>query len=426
MKIIHAVRIREGNETAPCEIRIHEGKIFEIGEKLSEKKGEEVHDARGMLVTPGFVDIHVHLREPGGEKKETIRSGSRAAALGGYTTIVAMPNTDPVPDTPEKLKAFHRKAQTDSLIRVKSYGAITEGEKGMELVDFTAMDKEGVLGFSDDGKGVQSAGLMYQAMKSIKELDGIITAHCEEDSMLFGGYIHQGDYAREHEHKGIHSLTEDLQIVRDLAISEATGCRYHICHMSTSGGVRALERAQRDGAPVTGEVTPHHLLLTENHLREDGNFKMNPPLRSERDREALVRGLREGVIGAIATDHAPHTREDKEKGLEGSAFGIVGLETSFALLYTHLVEKGHLTLERLVEAMTEGPSNIMGLPYGRLEEGASADLTFIDLTKDWAIRSEAFASKGKNTPFENWEVRGKVETVMLEGKLIVEGGQIIE
>lgn len=426
MKIIHAVRIREGNVTETCEIRIHEGRILEIGEKLSEKQGEEVHDARGMLVTPGFVDIHVHLREPGGEKKETIRTGSRAAALGGYTTIVAMPNTDPVPDTPERLKAFHSKAETDSLIRVKSYGAITEGEKGMELVDFTAMDKEGVIGFSDDGKGVQSAGLMYQAMKSIKELDGIITAHCEEDSMLFGGYIHQGDYAVEHEHRGIHSLTEDLQIVRDLAISEATGCRYHICHMSTSGGVRALERAQRDGAPVTGEVTPHHLLLTENHLREDGNFKMNPPLRSERDREALVRGLREGVIGAIATDHAPHTREDKEKGLEGSAFGIVGLETSFALLYTHLVEKGHLTLERLVEAMTEGPSKIMGLPYGRLEEGASADLTFIDLTKDWVVRSEAFASKGKNTPFENWEVRGKVETVMLEGKLIVEGGQIIE
>ncbi|NCC78328.1 MAG: dihydroorotase [Clostridia bacterium] len=426
MKIIHAVSIREGNETEPCEIRIHEGRILEIGEKLSEEKGEEVYDAGGMLVTPGFVDIHVHLREPGGEKKETIRTGSRAAALGGYTTIVAMPNTDPVPDTPERMKAFQRKAETDSLIRVKSYGAITEGEKGMELVDFTAMDKEGVIGFSDDGKGVQSAGLMYQAMKSIKELDGIITAHCEEDSMLFGGYIHQGDYAVEHEHRGIHSLTEDLQIVRDLAISEATGCRYHICHMSTSGGVRALERAQRDGAPVTGEVTPHHLLLTENHLREDGNFKMNPPLRSERDREALVRGLREGVIGAIATDHAPHTREDKEKGLEGSAFGIVGLETSFALLYTHLVEKGHLTLERLVEAMTEGPSKIMGLPYGRLEEGASADLTFINLTKDWVIRSEAFASKGKNTPFENWEVRGKVETVMLEGKLIVEGGQIIE
>lgn len=426
MKIIHAVRIREKNETEPCEIRIHEGRILEIGEKLSEKKGEEVYDARGMLVTPGFVDIHVHLREPGGEKKETIRTGSRAAALGGYTTIVAMPNTDPVPDTPEKLKAFHRKAETDSLIRVKSYGAITEGEKGMELVDFTAMDKEGVLGFSDDGKGVQSTGLMYQAMRRIKELDGIITAHCEEDSMLFGGYIHQGDYAIEHEHRGIHSLTEDLQILRDLALSEATGCRYHICHMSTSGGVRALERAQRDGAPVTGEVTPHHLLLTENHLREDGNFKMNPPLRSERDREALVRGLREGVIGAIATDHAPHTREDKEKGLEGSAFGIVGLETSFALLYTHLVEKGHLTLERLVEAMTEGPSEIMGLPYGRLEEGASADLTFIDLERDWVIRSETFASKGKNTPFENWEVRGKVETVMLEGIPIVEGGKIIE
>ena len=426
MKIIHAVRIREGNATEPCEIRIAEGRILEIGDRLSEIEGEALYDARGKLVTPGFVDIHVHLREPGGEQKETIRSGSRAAALGGYTTIVAMPNTDPVPDTPERLKAFQKKAETDSLIRVKSYGAITEGEKGMDLVDFRAMDQEGALGFSDDGKGVQSAGMMYEAMRSVKELGGIITAHCEEDSMLFGGYIHQGDYAIEHEHRGIHSLTEDLQIVRDLSLSEATGCRYHICHMSTSGGVRALERAQRDGAPATGEVTPHHLLLTENHLREDGNFKMNPPLRSERDREALIRGLREGVIGAIATDHAPHTREDKEKGLEGSAFGIVGLETSFALLYTHLVEKGHLTLERLVEAMTEGPAKIMGLPSGSLEEGARADLTFIDLEKEWVIRSGAFASKGKNTPFENWEVRGKVETVMLAGKPIVEGGKIIE
>jgi len=426
MKIINAVRITQGNETESCEIRVSEGKILKIGQRLEEVSEEEVFDAKGMLVTPGFVDIHVHLREPGFEKKETVKSGSRAAALGGYTTIVAMPNTDPVPDEPSILKAFQEKVKTDSLIRVRSYSAITKGEKGIDLVDFEAMDKEGALGFSDDGKGVQEAGMMYRAMTETKRIGSIITAHCEEDSMLFGGYIHEGEYARKNHHKGIHPLAEDLQIVRDLAISEATRCRYHICHMSTWGGVRALRRAQEDGVNVTGEVTPHHLLLTEEDLKEDGNFKMNPPLRSGRDRKALLYGLREGIIGCIATDHAPHTTEEKRNGLAKSPFGIVGLETSFALLFTELVSKGHLTLKRLVEAMTEGPAKIMNLPGGTMEEGAFADLTFIDLKKEWTIRSSDFESKGKNTPFENWEVTGKVQAVMLEGRLIVEGGEIIE
>ena len=426
MKIINAVRITQGNETESCEIRVSEGKILKVSQRLDDVIEEEVFDAKGMLVAPGFVDIHVHLREPGFEKKETVRSGSRAAALGGYTTIVAMPNTDPVPDEPSILQAFQEKVKTDSLIRVRSYSAITKGEKGIDLVDFEAMDREGALGFSDDGKGVQEAGMMYRAMMETKRIGSIITAHCEEDSMLFGGYIHDGEYARKNHHKGIHPLAEDLQIVRDLAISEATGCRYHICHMSTWSGVRALRRAQEDGVKVTGEVTPHHLLLTEEDLKEDGNFKMNPPLRTPRDRKALLYGLREGIIGCIATDHAPHTIEEKRNGLEKSPFGIVGLETSFALLYTKLVRKGHLTLKRLVDAMTEGPAKIMNLPNGTMKEGALADLTFIDLTKEWTIRSMDFESKGKNTPFENWKVTGKVQAVMLEGRLIVEGGKIID
>lgn len=426
MKIINALRVREKNETKSCEIRIENGKILEIGDKLGEINAEEIYDAKGMLVTPGFVDIHVHLREPGNEDKETIKTGTRAGALGGYTTIVAMPNTNPVPDEPEKMRAFYDKVKTDSLIKVKAYSAITMGEKGKTLVDFEKMKASGALGFSDDGKGVQDAGMMYKAMKATAKVGGIITAHCEDDSMLFGGYIHQGDYAKMHQHKGIHSLSEDLQIIRDMAISEATGCPYHICHMSTKGGVKALGRAREDGLRVSGEVTPHHLLLCEEDLREEGKYKMNPPLRSKADQEALIKGLREGIIDCIATDHAPHTKEEKGRGLEGSSFGIVGLETAFPLLYTHLVRKGHLTLERLIDAMTKGPSKIMALPSGSLDVDSSADLTFIDLEKEWVIRSREFESRGKSTPFDNWVVKAKIQAVMLDGKFIVEGGKIIE
>ncbi|HSL86225.1 MAG TPA: dihydroorotase, partial [Bacteroidales bacterium] len=399
---------------------------LEMGKRIEDMAGEEVYDAKGMLVTPGFVDIHVHLREPGHEHKETIRTGTRAAAKGGYTTIVAMPNTDPVPDDAGKIQAFYEKVKRESLIRVKAYSAVTLGEKGEALVDFRDMLKAGALGFSDDGKGVQEAGMMYRAMKETAGLGSIITAHCEDESMLFGGYIHDGEYAQMHQHKGIHSLSEYLQVLRDIAISEATGCRYHICHMSTFGAVRALGRAQKDGIRASGEVTPHHLLLNEEDLREEGRFKMNPPLRSRKDQEALIEGLRDGVIACIATDHAPHTKEEKGKGLEESAFGIVGLETAFPLLYTHLVRKGHLTLKTLVDAMTKGPSKIMALSAGTMEPGASADLTFMDLEKEWVIRSADFQSMGRSTPFENWTVKGQVESVMFEGKFVVEGGKIIE
>ena len=425
MIIKNAKRILSGNILEDCEILIVGEKIIEIAQSVETLPGDLIQDAKGMLVTPGFIDVHVHLREPGFEYKETIQSGTRAGALGGYTALFAMPNTKPNPDNKETLLMLRKKAIEEALIRCEFYSTITKGEKGAELVDFHAQKEAGAIGFSDDGKGVQDAGQMYKAMLAVSEVDGFIAAHCEDESMLFGGYVHEGEYSKANGHQGIHSLSEDLQIIRDAAISEATGCRYHICHMSTKGGVRALKRAKDDGIRISGEVTPHHLLLNEWDLKEDGNYKMNPPIRGKEDQEALIKGLNEGTIDIIATDHAPHSVEEKEKGLKGSAFGIVGLETAFPLLYTELVLKEKVTLERLVEAMTSRPMKLFNLPYGSLEPGKMADLTFIDLNKEWTIDIEKFASKGKNTPFEGYKVKGKVDTVIFGGKIVVREGEII-
>ncbi len=425
MIIKNAKRILSGNILEDCEILIVGEKIIEIAQSVETLPGDLIQDAKGMLVTPGFIDVHVHLREPGFEYKETIQSGTRAGALGGYTTLFAMPNTKPNPDNKETLLMLRKKAKEEALIRCEFYSTITKGEKGAELVDFAEQKEAGAIGFSDDGKGVQDAGQMYKAMLAVKEVDGFVAAHCEDESMLFGGYVHEGEYSKAHGHQGIHSLSEDLQILRDAAISEATGCRYHICHMSTKGGVRALKRSKEDGIRISGEVTPHHLLLNEGDLKEEGNYKMNPPLRGKEDQEALIKGLNEGTIDIIATDHAPHSVEEKEKGLKGSAFGIVGLETAFPLLYTELVLKEKVTLERLVEAMTSGPMKLFNLPYGSLEPGKMADLTFIDLNREWTIDKEKFASKGKNTPFDGYKVKGKVDTVIFGGKIVVREGEII-
>lgn len=425
MIIRNARRIRHENTMEDCEILIEGNRIKEIATSINAFPGDVELDARGMLVTPGFIDVHVHLREPGFEYKETIRTGSRAGAVGGYTTLFAMPNTRPNPDNAETLHMLRKKAAEDALIRCEFYSTITKGEKGLELVDFKAQKEAGAIGFSDDGKGVQNAGQMYKAMLGVEEVDSIIAAHCEDESMLFDGYINDGEYAKAHNHLGIHPLTEELQIIRDAAISEATGCRYHICHMSTEKGVRILERAKRDGVRISGEVTPHHLLLSEDDLEENGNFKMNPPLRRKKDQEALVRGLEEGVIDIIATDHAPHSEAEKSSGLRDSAFGIVGLETSFSLLYTELVLTGKVSLKRLVDAMTSGPMKLFGLPYGSLEEGKIADLTLIDLEKKWVIDRENFQSKGKNTPFHGYQVQSKVDTVIFGGQVVLRNGKIV-
>jgi len=425
MIIKNAKRVLSGNALEDCEILIEGEKILEVASTVSSQPGDEVLDAKGMLFTPGFIDVHVHLREPGFEYKETIKTGTRAGALGGYTTLFAMPNTKRNPDNKETLEMLRKKSK-EALIRCEFYSTITKGEKGAELVDFEAQKIAGAIGFSDDGKGVQDAGQMYKAMMAVKEVDGFVAAHCEDESMLFGGYIHEGEYSKANGHQGINSLSEDLQIIRDAAISEATGCQYHICHMSTKTGVRALKRAKEDGIRISGEVTPHHLLLNEWDLKEEGNYKMNPPLRGKEDQEALIKGLNEGTIDIIATDHAPHSLEEKAKGLKGSAFGIVGLETAFPLLYTQLVLKEKVTLERLVEAMTSGPMKLFNLPYGSLEPGKMADITLIDLNKEWVIDKEQFASKGKNTPFDGYKVKGKVDTVIFGGKIVVREGKIIE
>jgi len=426
MIIKNAKRVLTGNTLEDCEILIDGEMILEVSTSVDSLPGDIVVDARGMLVTPGFIDVHVHLREPGFEYKETIRTGTRAGALGGYTTLFAMPNTKPNPDNKETLEMLKMKSKEEALIRCEFYSTITKGEKGAELVNFAIQKEAGAIGFSDDGKGVQEAGQMYKAMLAVKEVDGFVAAHCEDDSMLFGGYVHEGEYSKANGHPGINYLSEDLQIIRDAAISEATGCRYHICHMSTKRGVRALKRSKEDGIRISGEVTPHHLLLNEWDLKEDGNYKMNPPLRGKEDQEALIKGLNEGTIDIIATDHAPHSQEEKEKGLKGSAFGIVGLETAFPLLYTELVLKEKVTLERLVEAMTSGPMNLFNLPYGSLETGKMADIALIDLNKEWIIDKEKFESKGKNTPFDGYKVKGKVDTVIFGGKIVVREGEIIE
>jgi dihydroorotase len=422
--LVKNARTAKGDELVKTDILIEDGLIASVGGDIAYEGGFEVIEAKGKLLAPGFIDVHVHLREPGFEYKETIKTGTRAAAVGGYTTIFAMPNTNPCPDNAEVLGKLIEKCRTDALIKVGFYSSITRGEKGSELVDFKEMITAGAVGFTDDGKGIQEAGLMYEAMASAREAGGIIAAHCEDESMLFGGYIHEGEYARKNGHKGIMSLVEDLQIMRDTALSEKTGAKYHICHMSTKDGVEILRRSKAKGANVTGEASPHHLLLTEMDLKEHGNWKMNPPLRSPKDRAALIQGLNDGTIDCIATDHAPHSAEEKERGLERSSFGIVGLETAFPLLYTNLVLKGELTLERLLYLMAEGPAKVFGLKQGILSPGAPADLVLIDLEDEWTIDTEKFESKGKNTPFDGWTVKSRIDTVICDGKIVNIGGNL--
>ena len=364
-----------------------------------------------MVTLPAFADLHVHFREPGQTWKETIRTGSLAAARGGYTLVCAMPNLNPVPDSLEHLAVEQEAIDRDALIRVLPYGSITKGRQGRELVDFHAL-KGGCVAFSDDGSGVQSPEMMREAMRAAAAEDVIIAAHCEDNSLLRGGYIHDGRYCREHGHKGICSESEWGQIARDVELAAETGCRYHVCHISTVESVEIIRQAKKSGVKVTCETAPHYLTLCEDDLQEDGRFKMNPPLRSADDREALIEGLADGTIDVIATDHAPHSAEEKSKGLAGSAMGIVGLETAFPVLYTRLVRTGRLSLDRLVEALATAPRRIFRLPE------APDDWVEVDLDTPWTIRSGEFASMGRATPFEGWEVYGKVLRTVYHGKTV--------
>ena len=352
-----------------------------------------------VFIFPAFCDVHVHFREPGFFYKETIKSGSLAAAHGGYSDVCTMPNLDPVPDSLENLKVQTDIIKKDAVIGVHPFGALTVGEKGERLSNMEAL-KPFVVGFSDDGRGVQSAELMEEAMKKAKALNKVIAAHCEDNSLLFGGYIHKGDYAARFGHRGISSESEWRPLKRDLKAAGKIGCRYHVCHVSTKESVQLIREAKKAGVQVTAETAPHYLLLSDEDLKEDGRFKMNPPLRSNADKEALLEGLSDGTIDCIATDHAPHSTSEKSKGLKDSLMGVVGLETAFPVLYTGLVKTGILSLEDLITKMSVNPRKIFGLP-------ATPEICVFDLEKSYKIHPENFLSQGRATPFEGKEVYGK-------------------
>ena len=360
-------------------------------------------------VFPGFCDVHVHFREPGFPYKETIASGSRAAARGGYTAVCTMPNLNPVPDSLEHLAPQLEKIKGAS-IAVYPYGAITQGQQGETLADMEALAPY-VIAFSDDGRGVQNKDMMEQAMRQARDFGKLIVAHCEDNSLLRGGYIHDGDYAKAHGHRGICSESEWGPIARDLELAAKTGCGYHVCHISTKESVDIIRQAKKSGVNVTCETGPHYLVMDDSFLQEDGRFKMNPPLRSPEDREALVEGLQDGTIDMIATDHAPHSTEEKARGLEKSAFGVVGLETAFPILYTYLVKPGILSMESLLKALVTTPRQRFGIPMG-------TDFSLWDLNAQYQVEPSEFLSMGKASPFTGWTVQGKCMATFHNGNVV--------
>lgn len=383
--------------------------------------GHETIDAQGRLVSPGFIDMHVHLREPGFEHKETIATGTRSAAKGGYTAIACMPNTRPVADTPETLKFVLEKARSEgSGVRVLPYGSITKQELGRELTDFGALKEAGAIAFSDDGVGVQSAQMMKDAMAQAKELGMTIVAHCEDNTLVEGAAVTEGAFAKKHGLKGIPNESESIPVGRDILLAEATGVHYHVCHVSTEQSVRLIRQAKEIGIRVTAEVCPHHLLLSDEDIPDnmDANWKMNPPLRTPKDVQAVIEGLEDGTIDMIVTDHAPHSAEEKAKGMQLAPFGIVGFETAFPLLYTKFVETGRWTLGFLLDRMSAIPAEVFALPYGKLSEGAPADLTVIDLETERTVDPATFLSKGKNTPFTGWKLKGWPVLTIADGRIV--------
>ncbi|MEN1966950.1 dihydroorotase [Lentibacillus sp. N15] len=414
----HAKRLLPTNELVDCDVRIDNGRIMEIKPEII-RETEQIIDCEGHLLLPGFIDVHVHLREPGGEHKETIQTGAMAAARGGFTTICAMPNTKPVPDSPQNLQALQAKIKQDAAIRVLPYASITNGLNGESLTRIHELAHLGAFAFTDDGVGIQTADQMLKAMHKAAACNKPIVAHCEDNSLVYQGVVHDGEVSKRLGLPGITSLSESVQIARDVLLAEAAGCHYHVCHVSTKESVRVIRDAKKAGIHVTAEVTPHHLLLNETDIPDDhANFKMNPPLRAKADQQALINGLLDGTIDLIATDHAPHTEDEKTQGFLQAPFGIVGLETAFSLLYTNFVKTNVCTLVQLIDWLTIKPAQAFGLPYGRLEEGAIADLTLVDLEKGSQINKDQFASKGKNTPFHGWKVTGEPIMTIAEGKLV--------
>lgn len=408
-------RIFTENGFLDANMFISNGRIVDISTNVP-SSDSTIFDLNNNYIFPGFIDVHVHLREPGFFHKETIASGTMAAAHGGYTAVCSMPNLLPAPDCLENLNAQLDIIKSSAHIEVIPYGTITKKQRGQEL---SAIDEiaNNVAAFSDDGRGVQNDEIMRKAMTKIKEYNKIIAAHCEDNSLLKAGYIHDGEYAKLHNHKGISSESEWRQIERDLKLVKDIGCKYHVCHISTKESVDLIRKAKLDGLDVTCETAPHYLVLNDMNLQEDGRFKMNPPIRSEADRLALIEGICDGTIDMIATDHAPHSAEEKGKGLKFSSMGVVGLETAFPVLYTNLVKTGIIDLEKLIKLMHINPSNRfnIGTP---LKVGEPANLTVFDLNEKYTINPNDFFSLGKSTPFDGNQVYGKCKMTMFKGEVI--------
>lgn len=403
------------------DVLIKDGRIHSLAVSILSESVDRVVDAQDKyFLIPGFVDVHTHLREPGFSYKETIKTGSMAGAKAGYTDLCTMPNLNPAPDNAEHLKAQTDIIDRDAVIHVLPFGTITKERKGVgEIIDFESIADQ-VAGFSDDGTGVQTEELMKQAMIKCAELGKIISAHCEVNDLLKGGYIHDGAYAKTHNHKGICSESEWAQIERDCRLAEETGCPYHVCHISTKESVDIIRKAKARGVRVTCETGPHYLTMCDEDLQEDGRFKMNPPLRAAQDKQALIEGVLDGTIDVIATDHAPHSAEEKSKGLEKSAMGVVGLETAFAVLNTKLVKTGIITLEKLVEMMSVRPREIFGIDGGEIKEGAVANLALLDVDKEWVVNPDSFVTMGRATPFEGWKLQGENLLTIYRGEIVYE------
>ena len=401
-----------------ADVAISEGRIESIAPVIEPNDGDKVVDCSSLIVTAGLVDLHVHLREPGFSAKETIATGTAAAAHGGFTTVCAMPNLNPAPDSVENLQQQLDIIERDAKVKVLPYATITRERYGRELVDFESMASK-VAGFSDDGSGVQSEDMMRQAMEAAVKSGSIIAAHCEVDALLKKGYIHDGEYAAKNGHRGICSESEWAQIERDIKLAEEIGCRYHVCHISTKESVALIRDAKARGVKITCETGPHYLTMCDMDLQEEGRFKMNPPIRSAADRDALVEGLKDGTVDVVATDHAPHTAEEKSRGLELSAMGVVGLETSFAVIYTKLVKAGVISLEKAIDVLAEAPRRIFSLGGG-LKEGEAADIAIFDLNAEYDVDPTTFHSMGRSTPFEGWHLWGECRMTLVDGRVVYE------
>ncbi len=404
-----------------ADILISGGCVHSISSQIEPMPGWRVIQADGLTAIPGLVDVHVHFREPGFSYKETIATGTAAAAAGGFTTVCPMPNLNPAPDSEENLEKQLDIIRRDAVVETIPYATITRSRLGKEPVDYKSLSPF-VAGFSDDGSGVQDEDAMRRCMEGIAQTTSILAAHCEVNSLLRGGYIHDGEYARNNGHRGICSESEWREIERDIRLSEETGCRLHICHISTAESVELIRSAKERGVKVTCETGPHYLAFCDEDMQEDGRFKMNPPLRSRRDMEALRAGVADGTIDLIATDHAPHSAEEKAKGLEKSAMGVVGLETSLAAIYTYMVKTGRISFDRMIEIMALSPRRIFGFGGG-MRQGNRADIALVDFKKEWAVNPEEFLSKGKSTPFADEILTGKVMITIAGGKIVYDGNE---